>query len=108
MASAKQDRPIRVVHSELELMTCPVCRQQIVGTVTGEVHLGDIHIAHHPEGIDLPGDMVKVQVSAPTTTRIRGMKVAHECSAPALVPVTDDENPPQPARRRAVKDQPQA
>jgi hypothetical protein len=68
-------KPVRVVTSEVDLIECPVCHEQITGTVEVAVHLGNVTLDKMIE--DGGGDSVEATVSA--STEMRSLDVRHRC-----------------------------
>lgn len=81
---AEIKKPVRVVTGTVHLFTCPVCRDDVFGTVKVEAHLGDLSM--HVLGGD--DTTVGVQPTLPVVTKTRSMRVTHDCR-----PAVEAEDP---------------
>lgn len=74
--TAINGKAVRVEEATIVLATCPVCHKTIDGTAEVAVHLGGLTIG----GVAADGYSVDAQITA--TTRLRALRVRHDCTAP--------------------------
>lgn len=70
-------KPVRVGTADIPLFGCPVCRQQVTGTVEVSVHLGAITVDAMPADTILP---VAARADVEVTSRLRRLEVHHICT----------------------------
>ena len=70
----------RVHETEYALIDCPVCGEAIVGTLTVEIHLGDVSVKQ--------ADDLRAEVAV--QTRMRSLAIAHRCPANRSESAEDD------------------
>jgi hypothetical protein len=71
------DKPTRVVDQTYSLGRCPVCDAEMTGTLTVEVHLGEVAI--QPWDAD-DGTRREVEATATVSTSLRSLDVRHRCN----------------------------
>jgi hypothetical protein len=72
----KIPKAVRVATGTVHLFTCPVCREEVTGTVEVEAHLGDLDLTL----ATVDNDTHTLRATMPVTTRARSLQVRHDCA----------------------------
>lgn len=71
-----QQKPVRVETATVRVFQCPVCEQEVHGTVEVAIRLGTVTLV--PTIGD--GDDTGLEATATATTEMRGLRVNHQCT----------------------------
>jgi hypothetical protein len=77
----KGDKPVRVMEREVTVGKCPLCGKPLLAQVEIEVRLGELEV-----GKAVDEETGEITASIDALTRLRKLKIEHECTAPAVKP----------------------